>query len=59
MIAQDLWALTEQQKMLDLADTHYLGEMHLRADTGILKAREIVRDMVAAEAQPASQAVAA
>ncbi|WP_428416302.1 Rieske 2Fe-2S domain-containing protein [Methylibium sp.] len=63
VIAQDLWALTEQQKMLDLADTHYLGEMHLRADTGILKAREIVRDMVAAESQPtsqpASQAVAA
>ena len=50
VIEQDLWALTEQQRMMDLDDTHYGGEMHLRSDTGLLKARDIIRDMVAAEA---------
>lgn len=54
VIAQDLWALTEQQRMIDLPDTHYPGEMHLRSDKGLLTAREIVAQMVAAEAQPAA-----
>jgi phenylpropionate dioxygenase-like ring-hydroxylating dioxygenase large terminal subunit len=50
VIAQDLWILVEQQKMIDMPERRYGGEMHLRADTGILKAREVVREMVAAEA---------
>ncbi|MBA3588523.1 Rieske 2Fe-2S domain-containing protein [Methylibium sp.] len=49
VIAQDLWALVEQQKMMDLPEDHYVGEMYLRSDTGILKAREIVREMVSQE----------
>ncbi|MEO7338897.1 MAG: Rieske 2Fe-2S domain-containing protein [Caldimonas sp.] len=53
VIAQDFWALAEQQRMIDIPDAHYAGEMHLRSDTGILKAREIVREMVAAEAPAA------
>jgi vanillate O-demethylase monooxygenase subunit len=56
VIAQDLWALAEQQKMMDLGDTHYLGEMHLRSDTGLLKAREIVRDMAGADVETAEAA---
>ncbi|MBS0445883.1 MAG: Rieske 2Fe-2S domain-containing protein [Proteobacteria bacterium] len=60
VVAEDLWALTEQQKMFDLGDERYPGEMHLRSDTALLKAREIVRDLVAAEAQaPARQAAEA
>jgi nitrite reductase/ring-hydroxylating ferredoxin subunit len=50
VVAEDLWALAEQQKMIDLPDLHYPGEMHLRSDTAVLKARDIVRQMVAAEA---------
>lgn len=49
VVAEDLWALVEQQKMFDLGDERYPGEMHLRTDTALLKAREIVREMVAAE----------
>ena len=56
VIAQDLWALTEQQKMMDLGDTHYPGEMHLRSDTGLLKAREIVRAMAGADVETAAVA---
>jgi vanillate O-demethylase monooxygenase subunit len=54
VIAQDLWALVEQQKMIEVPDIHYPGEMHLRSDQGLLKMREIVREMVAAEAVPAA-----
>lgn len=60
MIAEDLWALGEQQKMIDLPEVHYAGEMHLRSDTGVLRAREIVREMVSAEANlPEAKAPAA
>ncbi len=52
VIAEDLWVLGEQQRMMDLPDLHYAGEIHLRSDTGIIKAREIVREMVALEAKP-------
>ena len=54
VIAQDLWALVEQQKMIDFPDEGYAGEMHLRSDTGLLKAREIVAQMVAEERSPAA-----
>lgn len=65
VIAEDLWALSEQQKMIDYPEVHYAGEMHLRSDTGVLRAREIVREMVNAEANrteakaPAEKASAA
>ncbi len=58
VVAQDLWALVEQQKMFDVGDERYPGEMHLRSDAALLKARDIVRDLVAAEA-PQREAVAA
>lgn len=50
VVAQDLWALVEQQKMFDVGEERYAGEMHLKSDTALLKAREIVRDLVKAEA---------
>ncbi|HSV81584.1 MAG TPA: aromatic ring-hydroxylating dioxygenase subunit alpha [Ramlibacter sp.] len=53
VVAQDLWALVEQQKMFDLGDDRYAGEMHLRSDAALLKAREIVRELAAAEASVA------
>jgi phenylpropionate dioxygenase-like ring-hydroxylating dioxygenase large terminal subunit len=59
VVAEDLWALVEQQSMFDLGDERYPGEMHLRSDTALLKAREIVRDLVAAETAPAAETVAA
>jgi len=49
VIAQDFWVLEKQQKMLDFPDKHYSGEMHLRSDTAVLRAREIVREMSAQE----------
>lgn len=52
VVAQDLWALVEQQKMFDFSDDRFPGEMHLRSDTALLKARELVREMVAAEEAP-------
>lgn len=50
VVAQDLWALVEQQRMFDFGEDRYPGEMHLRSDTAMLKAREIVRDLVSEEA---------
>jgi vanillate O-demethylase monooxygenase subunit len=49
VVDQDLWALVEQQRMFDVGDERYPGEMHLRSDTALLKAREIVRELVAEE----------
>jgi phenylpropionate dioxygenase-like ring-hydroxylating dioxygenase large terminal subunit len=46
VIAQDLWALTEQQRMIDSPQDRFVGEMHLRSDTGLLKARDIIKQMV-------------
>lgn len=51
VVAEDLWALVAQQSMFDLGDERYAGEMHLRTDTALLKAREIVRELVAAESR--------
>jgi vanillate O-demethylase monooxygenase subunit len=59
VVAEDLWALTEQQKMFDVGDERYPGEMHLRSDTALLKAREIVRELVAAEAKTPEASAAA
>lgn len=59
VVAEDLWALVEQQSMFDLGDERYPGEMHLRSDTALLKAREIVRELVAAETAPAAETAAA
>lgn len=49
VVAQDLWALVEQQRSFDAGDERYPGEMHLRSDTALLKAREIVRELVVEE----------
>lgn len=56
VVAQDLWALVEQQRMFDIGDERYPGEMHLRSDTALLKAREIVREMVAEESRETAAA---
>lgn len=53
VVAEDLWALVEQQRMFDFGDEGYGGEMHLRTDAALLKARQIVRELVDAEAAPA------
>jgi vanillate O-demethylase monooxygenase subunit len=53
VIAQDIWALTRQQEMLDLPDDLGNGnryrEMNLRADVGVLKARQTLSRMAKSE----------
>ena len=56
VVAQDLWALVEQQKMFDIGEERYPGEMHLRSDGALLKARDIVRALVEAESRQPAEA---
>lgn len=56
VVAQDIWAIEKQQEMFKYPG--FTGEVHLRTDTTLLRAREIVRNLVAREAETVAQAAA-
>lgn len=56
VVAQDIWAIEKQQEMFSFPDENYLGEVHLKSDTALLRAREIIRELVAEEGGTAVRA---
>lgn len=48
VVAQDRWAIQKQQEMLDLHDASF-AEVHVKADTGVIRARRVLERLEAAE----------